>query len=132
MRSGPNPTKRNHSDFAARHYRRLDSVGRLPCGCGEGRIERSSWDHGSSSRSGAPRRQSAEPGAAAPSTSTSISTFIAVDLGDNDVPGAQARPQLQASTASVAPARLVNTGTDYVTILKSLERYGNWLGAHHP
>jgi hypothetical protein len=33
---------------------------------------------------------------------------------------------------SVPPPELVNTGTDYVTIVKSLERYGNWLGAHHP
>jgi hypothetical protein len=33
---------------------------------------------------------------------------------------------------SVAPPELVNTGTDYVAILKSLESYGDWLGAHHP
>ena len=34
--------------------------------------------------------------------------------------------------SSVAPPMLVNTGTDYVAILKSLERYGNWLAAHRP
>ena len=33
---------------------------------------------------------------------------------------------------SVAPPPLVNTGTDYVAILKSLGGYGNWLAAHHP
>jgi hypothetical protein len=33
---------------------------------------------------------------------------------------------------SVPPPRIVNTGTDYVAILESLERYGNWLGAHRP
>jgi hypothetical protein len=33
---------------------------------------------------------------------------------------------------SVPPPKLVNTGTDYVAILKSLEAYGNWIGAHHP
>ncbi|MDQ1476269.1 MAG: hypothetical protein QOE62_1498, partial [Actinomycetota bacterium] len=33
---------------------------------------------------------------------------------------------------SVPPPKLINTGTDYVAILKSLENYGNWLSAHHP
>jgi len=33
---------------------------------------------------------------------------------------------------SVPPPKLVNTGTDYVAILKSLEGYGVWLTAHHP
>jgi hypothetical protein len=33
---------------------------------------------------------------------------------------------------SVPPPRLVNTGTDYVAILKSLSSYGSWLGAHRP
>jgi hypothetical protein len=33
---------------------------------------------------------------------------------------------------SVPPPKIVNTGTDYVAILKSLESYGNWLGAHRP
>ncbi len=33
---------------------------------------------------------------------------------------------------SVPPPRLINTGTDYVAILKSLSAYGNWLAAHHP
>ena len=33
---------------------------------------------------------------------------------------------------SVPPPKLVNTGTDYVAILKSLVEYGNWLGAHRP
>jgi hypothetical protein len=33
---------------------------------------------------------------------------------------------------SVPPPRLINTGTDYVAILKSIESYGNWLAAHHP
>jgi hypothetical protein len=33
---------------------------------------------------------------------------------------------------SVPPPALVNTGTDYVAIATSLERYGNWLGAHRP
>jgi hypothetical protein len=33
---------------------------------------------------------------------------------------------------SVPPPKLVNTGTDYVAILKSLEAYGNWIGAHRP
>jgi hypothetical protein len=33
---------------------------------------------------------------------------------------------------SVPPPKLVNTGTDYVAILKSIESYGNWLAADHP
>jgi hypothetical protein len=33
---------------------------------------------------------------------------------------------------SVPPPKLMNTGTDYVAILESLNRYGNWLAAHHP
>ncbi len=33
---------------------------------------------------------------------------------------------------SVPPPRLVNTGKDYVAILKSLLSYGAWLGAHRP
>lgn len=33
---------------------------------------------------------------------------------------------------SVPPPKLVNTGTDYVAILKSLGAYGNWLAAHRP
>jgi hypothetical protein len=33
---------------------------------------------------------------------------------------------------SVPPPKLVNTGTNYVAILKSLESYANWLAAHHP
>jgi hypothetical protein len=33
---------------------------------------------------------------------------------------------------SVPPPEIVNTGTDYAAILESLERYGNWLGAHRP
>jgi hypothetical protein len=33
---------------------------------------------------------------------------------------------------SVPPPKLVNTGTNYVAILKSLESYGNWLGSHRP
>lgn len=33
---------------------------------------------------------------------------------------------------SVPPPRLVNTGTDYAAILRSLEAYGNWIGAHRP
>ncbi len=33
---------------------------------------------------------------------------------------------------SVPPPELINTGTDYVAILKSLESYGNWLAAHRP
>lgn len=30
------------------------------------------------------------------------------------------------------PPKLVNTGTDYVAILKSVAAYGNWLAAHKP
>jgi hypothetical protein len=33
---------------------------------------------------------------------------------------------------SVPPPKLVNTGTNYVAILKSLNRYASWLAAHHP
>jgi len=33
---------------------------------------------------------------------------------------------------SVPPPKLLNTGTDYVAILWSLENYGNWLSAHRP
>jgi hypothetical protein len=33
---------------------------------------------------------------------------------------------------SVPPPKLINTGTDYVAILKSLEAYGNWTAAHRP
>jgi hypothetical protein len=33
---------------------------------------------------------------------------------------------------SVPPPKLINTGTNYVAILKSLESYANWLAAHHP
>jgi hypothetical protein len=33
---------------------------------------------------------------------------------------------------SVPPPKLVNTGNDYVAILKSLSSYGSWLGAHRP
>jgi hypothetical protein len=33
---------------------------------------------------------------------------------------------------SVPPPKLVNTGTDYVAILKSLDAYSNWLAAHRP
>lgn len=33
---------------------------------------------------------------------------------------------------SVPPPKLINTGTDYVAILESLDNYGNWLEAHRP
>ena len=33
---------------------------------------------------------------------------------------------------SVPPPKLLNTGTNYVAIVKSLEIYGNWLSAHRP
>jgi hypothetical protein len=33
---------------------------------------------------------------------------------------------------SVPPPKLVNTGNDYVAIVRSLVEYGNWLGAHRP
>jgi hypothetical protein len=33
---------------------------------------------------------------------------------------------------SVPPPKLLNTGTDYVAILESLESYGSWLAGHHP
>ncbi len=33
---------------------------------------------------------------------------------------------------SVPPPKLLNTGTDYVAIVKSLGEYGNWLAAHRP
>jgi hypothetical protein len=33
---------------------------------------------------------------------------------------------------SVPPPELINTGTDYVAILESLNRYAYWLDAHHP
>jgi hypothetical protein len=33
---------------------------------------------------------------------------------------------------SVPPPKLINTGTNYVAILKSLEDYSNWLAAHRP
>ena len=33
---------------------------------------------------------------------------------------------------SVPPPKLVNTGKDYVAIVRSLVEYGNWLGAHRP
>jgi len=33
---------------------------------------------------------------------------------------------------SVPPPKLVNTGTNYVAILRSLSAYGNWLAAHRP
>ena len=33
---------------------------------------------------------------------------------------------------SVPPPTLVNTGNDYVAIVRSLVEYGNWLGAHRP
>jgi len=33
---------------------------------------------------------------------------------------------------SVPPPKLINTGTNYVAILKSLSAYGNWLAAHRP
>jgi hypothetical protein len=33
---------------------------------------------------------------------------------------------------SVPPPPLMNTGTDYAAIVKSLDDYGHWLYAHHP
>jgi hypothetical protein len=33
---------------------------------------------------------------------------------------------------SVPPPKLINTGTNYVAILESLDNYGNWLEAHRP
>jgi hypothetical protein len=33
---------------------------------------------------------------------------------------------------SVPPPKLINTGTNYVAILKSLDAYSNWLAAHRP
>ena len=33
---------------------------------------------------------------------------------------------------SVPPPELINTGTNYVAILKSLGQYSNWLAAHRP
>jgi hypothetical protein len=33
---------------------------------------------------------------------------------------------------SVPPPKLVNTGNDYIAILKSLDAYSNWLAAHRP
>jgi len=55
-------------------------------------------------------------------------------------PSTQPPPRTTPSTSvpaysfdgSVPPPKLVNTGTDYVAILKSIESYGNWLAAYHP
>ena len=55
-------------------------------------------------------------------------------------PSTQPPPRTTPSTSvpaysfdgSVPPPKLVNTGTDYVAILKSLDTYGNWLAAHRP
>lgn len=33
---------------------------------------------------------------------------------------------------SVPPPKLINTGTNYVAILKSLEAYSSWIAAHRP
>jgi hypothetical protein len=33
---------------------------------------------------------------------------------------------------SVPPPKLINTGTDYAAIVKSLDDYGHWLYAHNP
>jgi hypothetical protein len=33
---------------------------------------------------------------------------------------------------SVQPPKLINTGTDYASIARSLDDYGHWLYAHHP
>jgi hypothetical protein len=33
---------------------------------------------------------------------------------------------------SVPPPKLINTGNNYVAILKSFDQYGRWLVAHHP
>jgi hypothetical protein len=67
----------------------------------------------------------ARPTTTAPSTSTSTSTSTANST-------ASSTPPDFSFDDSVAPPRLVNTGTDHVAILKSLESYGNWLAAHRP
>jgi hypothetical protein len=75
----------------------------------------------SSGSAAAPRTASSAtsppPRSTTSSTATSTATSAPPDFSFDD---------------SVAPPRLVNTGTDYVSILKSLESYGNWLAAHRP
>jgi hypothetical protein len=84
-----------------------------------------------------------------------VAIVIFGGCGKSGTPGSQAAPTPKSSAAptttgrppstttpppppefsfddSVPPPKLVNTGTNYVEILKSLERYGNWAAAHRP
>ncbi|MCU1468373.1 MAG: hypothetical protein JWM72_4301 [Actinomycetia bacterium] len=69
-----------------------------------------------------------------PIASTKPNRVTSVPHATTSVP----RPTTTTSTPaysfddSVPPPKLINTGTNYVAILKSLESYGNWLSAHRP
>jgi hypothetical protein len=73
-----------------------------------------------------------------PSTATSTSTATATTPATAPATAVTPTPTNRRSAAafsfdhSVPPPALVDTGTDYVAIAKSVEAYGNWLGAHRP
>jgi hypothetical protein len=95
---------------------------------------------GANTTASPPTRQTAPAPTSAPSSPSALRTAGTATTG---------RPRATTTTAtrtpaaefsfpefsfdeSVPPPKLVNTGTDYVAILKSLVEYGNWLGAHRP
>ncbi len=62
---------------------------------------------------------------------TTIGTTVGTTAAEPGATVSMTRPEFSFDD-SVPPPRLVNTGTDYVAILKSLENYGSWLAAHRP
>jgi hypothetical protein len=83
-----------------------------------------------SERTATPRKPTAAPRTASSATSppprsTTTATSATTSKANST------RPDFSFDD-SVPPPRLVNTGTDHVAILKSLESYGNWMAAHRP
>jgi hypothetical protein len=85
---------------------------------------------GHTATTGAPTTNTSRSGASTAKTAATVRPRSAATATTTTVAPATA-PEFSFDE-SVPPPKLVNTGTDYVAILKSLGAYGNWLAAHRP
>ena len=88
---------------------------------------------GHSATTRAPTTETTRTSKSAPRAATTATTVRPRSTTTATTPSVTPTPTPEFSfDDSVPPPKLVNTGTDYVAILKSLGAYGNWLAAHRP
>ncbi len=73
--------------------------------------------------------KNAEPGATKPSASTGAPRTTTT--APRPTTTTTSTPEYSFDD-SVPPPKLINSGTNYIAILESMNRYGSWLAAHHP